>query len=175
MMDYYGMELLDSLMAYYTPRYQLALERGYEKTESNYHWLYDELEHRVRFLRQMMLFLHALPQFMRDCEGEKALQYAVNYVSGFFSDKCVGHVTRSENEEHPYFNDRNHYYQQFVESINNFDRDYDLKNPPLLYVDLCEYAVRGVRLYLYIREHQFKAIDRGKFEELMRLKLPNSA
>ena len=175
MIDYYGLELLKDLMAYYAPRYQLALERGYDKDESKYQWLYIELEHRVRFLRQMSLYLKALPSFMNDGDGDKALQYVIGYVSGFFTDKCVGVCPRGENEEHPYFNDHNPYYQKFIESIDNFDSDYDMKNPPLLYVDLCEYAVRGVRLYLYIREHQFKAIDRGKFDELMHPKLPNSA
>jgi len=42
----------------------------------------------------------------------------------------------------------------------------------MLYVDLCEYVARAIRLYFQIREQRFKAIDRGKFDAIMHLKAP---
>lgn len=42
----------------------------------------------------------------------------------------------------------------------------------MLYVDLTEYVVRGLRLYIQIRERKFCSIDRGKFDEMMKLKAP---
>lgn len=34
-------------------------------------------------------------------------------------------------------------------------------------VDLVEYLVMAVRLYFFIREQQFRPIDRGKYDELV--------
>ena len=51
-------------------------------------------------------------------------------------------------------------------------KDYDLSNLPLFYVDLCEYVVRAIRLYLQIREGSFHAIDKGKFETITHANAP---
>lgn len=42
-----------------------------------------------------------------------------------------------------------------------------LSNRPLLYVYACELITRAHRLYLQIREVQFRSIDREKFHALM--------
>ena len=45
------------------------------------------------------------------------------------------------------------------------------------YIDLVEYLVMTVRLYFFIREKQFRPIDRGKYDELVgvRAALPTPA
>ena len=45
--------------------------------------------------------------------------------------------------------------------------DYDYTNLAAFYVDLVEYLVMAVRLYFFIREQQFRPIDRGKYDELV--------
>ena len=51
--------------------------------------------------------------------------------------------------------------------MDRFTPDYDYTNLVAFYVDLVEYLVMTVRLYFFIREQQFRPIDRGKFDELV--------
>ena len=175
-MDYYGMELLTEIQSVYSQRYKLAVERGFDKPGSKYKWLYDELQYRLRFLRQIILFSEALAQFIRPGSEEDAVRYVVRYVSGFFNDEnCC--VTEHEGGRHPFFNDENGYYIDFKEALDRVDANYDLTIHPLLLVDLTECAVRAARLHLQIREQQYHAIDRDKFDTLMQMcdQLPASA
>lgn len=172
MLEYYGVELLTELQEYYLPRFRLAEERGYAVQNSKYYWLFGELQQRIRVLRQTLLFLESLPKFMQ-CEDEfKPLQYVVSYVGKLFTVESIGEIARSEQDIHPFFNDSNPYWEDLQEALNHFDQTYDMNNLPLLYVDLCEYVIRAIRLYFQIRERQFKAIDRGKFDAIMHLKTP---
>ena len=52
--------------------------------------------------------------------------------------------------------------------------DYDTTILPLVYIDLCEYVVRSVRLLLQIREMTIAAVDREKFDVVMELEGPPS-
>lgn len=172
MLEYYGVDLLNELQEYYLPRFQLAEERGYAVQSSKYYWLFEELQQRIRMLRQTVLFLEALPKFMQ-CEDEcLPLQHVVSYVGKLFTVESIGEIARSDQDIHPFFNVSNPYWQDLQEALDHFDQAYDMKNLPMLYVDLCEYITRAIRLYFQIRERQFKAIDRGKFDAIMHLKAP---
>ena len=172
MLEYYGVDLLNEIQEYYLPRFRLAEERGYAVQNSKYFWLFEELQQRIRMLRQTLLFLETLPKFMQ-CEDEyRPLQYVVSYVGKLFTVESIGEIARSEQDIHPFFNDSNPYWEDLQEALNHFDQSYDMNNLPLLYVDLCEYVVRAIRLYFQVRERQFKAIDRGKFDAIMHLKAP---
>lgn len=170
MLQYYGQEFLQGLQTYYVQRLSLALEHGYSVEDNKYFWLYKELDLRVRAIRQTLLFLDALPKFMGTATGEESMGYALKYTGDYFTADRIGSENRPQGEPHPYFNDGNPYWLQFQEAHDNFGLDYDLTNAPMLYVDLAEYVVRGLRLYIQIRERKFCAIDRGKFDEMMKLK-----
>ena len=172
MLSYYGISLLNELQEYYLPRFRLAEERGYAVQGNKYYWLFEELQNRIAVLRQAILFLEALPKFMVCDDEYKPLQFVVGYVSKLFAVESIGEIARSDQDIHPFFNDNNPYWLDLQEALEHFDHSYDLKNLPLLYVDLSEYVVRGVRLYLQIREVRFKAVDRGKFDDLMHMKSP---
>lgn len=170
MLDYYGISLLNELQEYYLPRFRLAEERGYAVQGNKYYWFFEELQARIAALRQAILFLEALPKFMV-CEDEyKPFQFVVGYVGKLFTVESIGEIARNDQDIHPFFNDNNPYWLDLQESLDHFNQSYDLKNLPLLYVDLSEYVVRGIRLYLQIREARFKAVDRGKLDELMHMK-----
>ena len=96
----------------------------------------------------------------------------VSYTSALFAPDGASSVDRGQDDVHPYFNDGNPYWLDFQEAVDNFSADYDLSNLPLFYVDLCEYVVRAIRLYLQIREGSFHAIDKGKFETIMHANAP---
>ena len=80
----------------------------------------------------------------------------------------IGEIPRDNQDRHPYFNDDNPYWIQMNEALDSMGPTYDTNLLPLLYIDLSEYIVRSVRLYYYIREHEIHAIDRGKFDQLMK-------
>lgn len=172
MLYYFGQEFLQGLQNYYGQRLALALERGYDASGNKYFWLYTELELRIKAIRQTILFLNALPRFMGTSTGEESMGYVAKYIGDFFSSESIGEEKRSDGQEHPYFNASNPYWTQFQEALDNFGMEYDMTLLPMLYVDLTEYVVRGLRLYFQIRERKFCAIDRGKFEDLMQPKAP---
>ena len=168
-MNYYGLELLSQIREAYMKRYTLAVERGYGDSGDKYYWLYEELLYRLQLLRQVFLFLNALPVFIKKDEEIEAVRYVVRYTTRLFLKENCGSM-EGENGRNPYFNEENGLFCDFTESINHIDKDYDLSNHPLLYVDLTECAVRAVRLYFQIRERQFHAIDRANFNALMQVR-----
>lgn len=177
MLAYFGPELLIELKAYYMPRYQQACERGYTQPGSRYHWLYEELLCRVLTVDQALRFLDALPKFMVSATEEQIFQYVMNYATALFKPDRIGDLPRDDQDQHPYFNDQNPYWVQMNEVLDAMGVDYDTTLIPMLYVDMSEYIVRSVRLYLQIRECAIHAIDRGKFDQIMKVSgaLPSSA
>ncbi len=169
MLEYLGRELLDELYDYYMERLKLADERGFREPGSRYNWLYEELKCRALMIDKTRRFLNALPCFMKDEAEERSFQYVISYVSGLFKPEAIGDIAHAQNDKHPYFNDSNPYWNQTTEVFDDMGVNYDTKQLPMLYVDLSEYVVRSVRLYLYIRESHIHAIDRGKFDQLMKL------
>lgn len=172
MLNYYGFKLLQDLYDYYTPRFHLAEERGYGVEGNKYAWLFEELRLRILTIRQTILYLEALPKFMVGVEENQPMQYVVSFTSKLFTEQSVGHMDRDEENNHPFYNKANPYWVAFEEIQEHFSTDYDMRDLPMLYVDLTEYVVRALRLYLQIREARFHAIDREKFDELMEAKAP---
>lgn len=167
MLMYFSEELLQELLDYYLPRFRLAEERGFSAPDSKYIWLYEELRLRISVLRQTQLFIEALPKFMDSTDRDKPMQYVVSYSSTIFAPEQMGAVDASS-----FFNDSDPYWLDFQEASDHFAADYDFSDLPLYYVDLCEYIVRTVRLYLQIRETAIHAIDKGRFAELMHASPP---
>ena len=177
MLAYFGAELLRELKGYYIPRLQQARERGYTEPDSRYHWLYEEIRCRILTLDQALRFLDALPKFMMSATEDQIFQYAMNYATALFKADQIGDIPRDEHDSHPFFNDQNPYWVQMNEVLDSLGVDYDTTLLPMLFVDISEYVVRSVRLYLQIRERTIHAIDRDKFDQIMKVSgaLPSSA
>ena len=45
---YFGIDLLQQLRQYYEGRLSLALAKGFDQQDAKYHWLFKELECRVK-------------------------------------------------------------------------------------------------------------------------------
>ncbi len=172
MLQYLGPELLDEIRSSYADRFQLARDRGYGKPESKYHWLYEELDYRIRLLRQVSLFLRSLSAFMTGTNGDKPMFYVVSYTTDLFVEESIGQAAYNHEGAEKFFDQGNVFWREMQEVLDVMGHDYDFANLPMYYVDLCEYAVRCVRLHLYIREKAFHAIDRDKFAGLMRYASP---
>ena len=54
--------------------------------------------------------------------------------------------------------------------MDRFTLSYDYTHLSTFYADLVEYIVMTVRLYFFIREKQFRPIDREKYDELVGVK-----
>ena len=174
MIEYYGKDCLDRIFNYYRERYSQAKARGFNTKENTYFWLYNELRTRLSIIRQAVCFLGALPQFMSGTNDEQTIQHVTAYVNGLFRPDLTGELKRDAADVHPYFNLANPYWVQMNEVLDDVGEDYDTSILPLLYVDLCEYVVRAVRLLLQIREMTIAAIDRDKFDAVMELDGPSS-
>ena len=164
---YYAVCAEKDQYAAYLERYQKALERGYDVEGERYHWLYNELLCRVQRLREALLYMEALPHFLSGADEDHALQYIMGYTSRLFRPENIGSCERDENQEHPFFRDSNPYWRELQEAMDAFNDPEILSNRPLLYVYACELITRAHRLYLQIREVQFRSIDREKFHALM--------
>lgn len=177
MLEYLGMEFLEELAAYYRSRYCTALERGFDKESNRYHWLYLELKERLLVIYQLRHFLNVLPAFMSGAEEKQIFKYVMSYSTALFKAEPVTSIKRSEDNVHPFFNNHNPYWCQLREVQDSIDCTYDTANLPLLYIDLCEYSIRCLRLYLQIREQCAPSIDRGKFDAVMKLtgSIPSTA
>ena len=89
-MDLYGIDLLHQIHSAYFPRYQLALERGYQQEGNRFFWLYDELHYRLQVLREAILFLNALPPFLQTPEAEKPYKYVIDFFTRYFNQDNIG-------------------------------------------------------------------------------------
>jgi hypothetical protein len=177
MLFHFGIELLDKLDGYYGSRYQQARAQGYLQSNSKYYWLYVELELRVKLLRQARMFLDALPQYLIQSGWEPTLGYVVEYTGEWFSEKMLGVLPRDDAGRCTYLSDENPYWNEVQEVTEELNQDSVASVLPLFQITLVEYVVRSIRLYFYLREKQFKAIDREKFNSVMSLdeKLGTSA
>lgn len=172
MLEYYGITCLERIRDYYQGRYLQAKERCYNTEGNRYYWLYSELRDRLLIICQTIRFMKALPQFMSGTDDEQTFQYATAYVNGLFKPELTGELKRNDTDIHPFFNSENPYWMQMNEVLDGMEVEYDTSILPLLYIDLCEYVVRAVRLLLQIREMTIAAIDREKFDTVMELDGP---
>lgn len=168
-MRYLGVEMLDTIQNAYAEGLGLAQQRGYDREGDKYHWLYEELRTRLEAIDQVKRFIKALPLFMSENDAERPLTYVVSYSVEFFTEDRIGKAAFPKEEGTSYFRDGNPYLEDMNAVLNEFNDKYKFEITPLFYVDLCEYLVRVVRLYLYIREQEFHAIDRANFAQLMQL------
>ena len=163
MVHYYGTELLDQLNHYYSTRLKLAFEQGFQEKDSQYNWLFEELKVRVQQLRQARLFLDALLSFMTS----DAVTNAFKYVSGYLSKVLGGQGSQLRDKDSPFFKSQNVYWSDLKAAMDQCGVGYSLELHPLLYIDLCEVVVCGIRLYFQIREATVSKIDGCKFDSLM--------
>ena len=152
---YFGVDLLHHLQRHYEQRLSLALSKSFNQTDSRYYWLFKELECRVTMLRKLLAMISALPGFM------------CRQTSSWFSDDVLGEQPKDAAGNCSYYQESNPYWVDYQLAMDRFTPDYDYTNLATFYVDLVEYLVMAVRLYFFIREQQFRPIDRGKYDELV--------
>ena len=167
MLNYFGLGFLQDLQGYYAERLAQALSSGFEQPDHKYHWLYEELLYRTNCTRQLLLVLNALPQFLDSDKPETAFQYIYGVTLKWFSQESIEGAPRDKDHGCLYFTDACRYWTELDEAFNLLSGDYPYSSKPLFYVDLCEYAIRSIRLHFYIREQLNHAIDRNKFDGLM--------
>lgn len=174
---YFGIDLLQRLRQYYEGRLALALAKGFDQKGAQYHWLFKELEYRVTTLRRLLDMTAVLPEFMCRQTEDQIFAMVIGHTTGWFSDTALGEVPRDQEGNCLYYQESNPYWIDLREAMDRFTLDYDYKRLSTFYIDLVEYIVMAVRLYFYIRENQFRPIDRGKYDELVGVKaaLPTPA
>lgn len=167
MLNYFGVGFLQDLHGYYADRLALATASGFQHPDNKYHWLYEELWYRTNCCHQLILVLHSLPAFLDPEKPEDAFQHIYGVTLKWFSNEAIEGAPRDEQHGCLFFTDACGYWTELNELFNLFDGDYPYSSKPLFYVDLCEYAIRNIRLHFYIREQLGNAIDRNKFNDLM--------
>ena len=83
----------------------------------------------------------------------------VSSTSSWFSDDVLGDQPKDAAGNCSYYQESNPYWVDYQLAMDRFTPDYDYTNLAAFYVDLVE--------YLFIREQQFRPIDRGKYDELV--------
>lgn len=174
---YFGIDLLQQLRQYYEGRLSLALAKGFDQQGAQYHWLFKELEYRVSTLRKLMAMISVLPEFMCRQTEDQIFAMVIGHTTTWFSNENLGEQPRDGEGNCLYYQDTNPYWADMREAMDRFTLNYDYTRLPTFYVDLVEYIVMTVRLYFFIREKQFRPIDRGKYDELVGVKaaLPTPA
>lgn len=175
---YFGIDLLQQLRQYYEGRLSLALAKGFDQQDAKYHWLFKELECRVSTLRKLMSMISVLPEFMCRQTEEQIFAMVIGHTTTWFSNENLGgEQPRDAKGNCLYYQDTNPYWVDMREAMDRFTLSYDYTHLSTFYADLVEYIVMTVRLYFFIREKQFRPIDRGKYDELVGVKaaLPTPA
>lgn len=174
---YYGKALLNRLTQYYEQRLSLAITKQFDVEGAQYHWLYLELAHRVSTLRRVQELLSVLPEFMCRKSADEVFAMVIGHTTAWFSDAALGELPRDNAGNCTYYQDSNPYWVDYQAAMDQFSITYDYTRLATFYVDLTEYFVMAIRLYFYIREHQFKPIDRKQYTELVgvRASLPVTA
>lgn len=102
----------------------------------------------------------------------------IGHTTTWFSNENLGgEQPRDAKGNCLYYQDTNPYWVDMREAMDRFTLSYDYTHLSTFYADLVEYIVMTVRLYFFIREKQFRPIDRGKYDELVGVKaaLPTPA
>lgn len=175
---YFGIDLLQQLRQYYEGRLSLALAKGFDQQDAKYHWLFKELECRVSTLRKLMSMISVLPEFMCRQTEEQIFAMVIGHTTTWFSNENLGGEQPRDAEGNCiYYQDTNPYWVDMCEAMDRFTPSYDYTRLSTFYADLVEYIVMIVRLYFFIREKQFRPIDREKYDELVGVKaaLPTPA
>ena len=168
MMDFYfGVDMLLHLKKHYEARLSLAISRGFDQQSDRYHWLFRELQYRVTTLRRVLAVLDVLPDFMCKQSEDQIFAMVVGDITPWFSEENLGAMPHDKDGSCVYFHESNPYWIDYQTAMDRFHMGYDYSCLTTFYIDLVEYYVMAVRLYFYIREKQFKSIDRGKYDDLV--------
>ena len=109
---------------------------------------------------------------------EQIFAMVIGHTTTWFSNENLGgEQPRDAKGNCLYYQDTNPYWVDMREAMDRFTPSYDYTRLSTYYADLVEYIVMTVRLYFFIREKQFRPIDRGKYDELVGVKaaLPTPA
>lgn len=167
-MDFYlGIDLLQHLKKHYESRLSLAISKGFDQQTDRYHWLFNELQYRVTTLRRVLAILDVLPDFMCKQSEDQIFAMVIGHTTPWFSDENLGEKPRGADGSCLYFHESNPYWIDYQAAMDRFHMGYDFSHLSTFYIDLVELLVMAVRLYFYIREKQFKPIDRGKYDDLV--------
>lgn len=167
---YFGIDLLHHLQQYYESRLALALSKKFDQKDDKYHWLFQELMYRVTILRQLLDMTAILPELMCRQTADQIFAMIIGHTSGWFSDEVLGTQPRDREGQSVYFQESNPYWADLQTAMDRFTTDYDYTRLSTFYIDLVEYIVMAVRLYFFIREKQFRPIDRAKYDDLVGIK-----
>lgn len=111
-------------------------------------------------------------------DGGTDFAMVIGHTTTWFSNENLGgEQPRDAKGNCLYYQDTNPYWVDMCEAMDRFTPSYDYTRLSTYYADLVEYIVMTVRLYFFIREKQFRPIDRGKYDELVGVKaaLPTPA
>lgn len=164
---YFGPDLLRHLQKHYESRLALAISKGFDQQSDRYFWLFSELQYRVSTLRRVLALLDVLPEFLCRQSEDQIFSTVIGQTTTWFSNENLGEMPRNEDGNCLYFQPSNPYWADYQAATDRFSAGYDYSRLAVFYIDLAEYLVMAVRLYFYVRESQFKPIDRGKYDELV--------
>lgn len=111
-------------------------------------------------------------------DGGTDFCHGIGHTTTWFSNENLGgEQPRDAKGNCLYYQDTNPYWVDMREAMDRFTLSYDYTHLSTFYADLVEYIVMTVRLYFFIREKQFRPIDREKYDELVGVKaaLPTPA
>lgn len=160
----YGSEFLQKLLKYYSDRLSAARHRGFDQPTTQYHWLYEELALRVETLDQTTLFMSLLPRYLQCSDTETTMDFATRYVEAWFTEKAVGEMPHDAKGQSVYFSQKNPYWVEVERAGDSVSAGIDEKDTQ---ARIGEYVICCLRFFFYMREHQFRSIDRDKFDGLM--------
>ena len=163
-MAHFGLVFLEKLEQYYTARLNAAMQQGFNDSATKYHWLYMELKLRAETIGQVKLFLSLLPEYLHRSDSENAMTFATQYADVWFMEQSVGQLPHNGNGNCSYFSEGNPYWADIQTAGAGLNRS---QSEEETLACITEYVICCLRLYFYMREHQFRAIDREKFEHLM--------
>ena len=130
------------------------------------------------WVAKLMSMISVLPEFMCRQTEEQIFAMVIGHTTTWFSNENLGgEQPRDAKGNCLYYQDTNPYWVDMREAMDRFTLSYDYTHLSTFYADLVEYIVMTVRLYFFIREKQFRPIDRGKYDELVGVKaaLPTPA
>jgi hypothetical protein len=164
---YFGTDLLKKLQGYYEPRLALAIKNGFDDADNRYHWLFAELDLRVKALRRSLELIGAMPALIANSKPDDVFSVVVHHITAWFGADMIGDGPKDEDGKTIYFTDKNPHWSDFMKASDRFTVDYDYTKTGEFLLDITEYIVTALRLFFGIREAQFRPIDRGKYDSMV--------
>ena len=146
-------------------RYELAIERIENIKGEN--TVSEKYRDYFRTLADFALLVDKLKEKIENGEYYKFSIEELECWNTHLYDDVLGEQPKDAAGNCSYYQESNPYWVDYQLAMDRFTPDYDYTNLATFYVDLVEYLVMAVRLYFFIREQQFRPIDRGKYDELV--------